>query len=218
MDYIPLRMGDSGPGVLDVQQTLAAMGYSVGDLDGEFGTSTLRAVIGFQSDRGLPVDGVVAVNTWLALERHRKARREEPPREPMVTERRPPHPAFPEMPPFAPPIPPPTPMQGAQERLPPTRGEAPGIPLMPPLTWETAPLREPAGGAPPDVSHVSAPLQCGQITHAEPAAAIPAAVEPAVEAAASPPPGWTRVAAEEAVSVLSAEPVAAPVGWTRVGA
>ena len=70
MDYRPLRMGDTGPEVLEVQGMLSALGYAVAQADGNFDTSTLRAVIGFQSDRSLPVDGVVAVNTWTALKKH----------------------------------------------------------------------------------------------------------------------------------------------------
>jgi len=70
-------MGDTGPGVLEVQQILADLGYTATSRDGNFDTSTLRAVIAFQSDSALPVDGVVAVNTWLAL-RKRAGHHEEP--------------------------------------------------------------------------------------------------------------------------------------------
>jgi len=69
MDYIPLRMGASGPQVRQVQRILAHLGYPVGKVDGKFGVRTQRAVIAFQSANELPVDGVVAANTWMALER-----------------------------------------------------------------------------------------------------------------------------------------------------
>ena len=81
MDYRPLRMGDAGAEVLEVQRMLSTLGYTVAQEDGNFDTSTLRAVIGFQSDRSLPVDGVVAVNTWTALKKHARppeTLREEP--------------------------------------------------------------------------------------------------------------------------------------------
>jgi len=63
-------MGDARPEVLEVQRMLTDLGYAVAHADGNFDTSTLRAVIGFQSDRSLPVDGVVAVNTWTALKKY----------------------------------------------------------------------------------------------------------------------------------------------------
>jgi len=66
-------MGDAGPEVLEVQGMLADLGYVIAQADGNFDTSTLRAVIGFQSDRALPVDGVVAVNTWTALKKHARS-------------------------------------------------------------------------------------------------------------------------------------------------
>jgi len=69
-------MGDTGPQVLETQQMLRDLGYAVDSMEGTFDTSTLRAVIAFQSDRSLPVDGVVAVNTWVAL-RKQAGRHEE---------------------------------------------------------------------------------------------------------------------------------------------
>ena len=69
MDYIPLRMGATGSQVRQVQRMLGHLGYPVGKVDGKFGVRTLRAVIAFQSANELPVDGIVAANTWMALER-----------------------------------------------------------------------------------------------------------------------------------------------------
>jgi len=70
-------MGDTGSGVLETQQMLRDLGYAMVPVDGTFDTSTLRAVIAFQSDQSLPVDGVVAVNTWVAL-RKQAGHHEEP--------------------------------------------------------------------------------------------------------------------------------------------
>ena len=69
MEYIPLRMGDEGPSVKRAQQMLKALGYFRGNIDGSFGPVTLRSVVTFQSDRELPIDGVIAANTWAVLEK-----------------------------------------------------------------------------------------------------------------------------------------------------
>jgi len=69
MDYIPLRMGAMGPVVGQMQRALEATGYPLGKIDGNFGLKTLRAVISFQKDHQLPVDGVVAANTWMMIEK-----------------------------------------------------------------------------------------------------------------------------------------------------
>ena len=71
MDYIPLRLGDQGPGVRHAQWTLEALGYPPGKIDGSFGPQTLRAVVTFQSDHELPIDGVIAANTWSLMEKMR---------------------------------------------------------------------------------------------------------------------------------------------------
>lgn len=47
-----------------IQQRLANLGYSVGTIDGIFGTKTKNAVIQFQQNNGLSVDGIVGENTW----------------------------------------------------------------------------------------------------------------------------------------------------------
>ena len=72
MDYISLRMGARGPEVRQLQRMLETMAYPVGKVDGTFGPETLRAVMAFQSGNELPVDGVVAANTWVAMERKRR--------------------------------------------------------------------------------------------------------------------------------------------------
>ena len=57
-------MGSLGKDVVFLQQQLTAKGYSVGTIDGIFGSKTLEAVKTFQADYGLIIDGVVGVKTW----------------------------------------------------------------------------------------------------------------------------------------------------------
>ena len=62
------QLGSSGEGVRDIQERLSALGHDCeGDPPGEFGEATLLAIRAFQSDRGLPVDGVVGQDCWRAL-------------------------------------------------------------------------------------------------------------------------------------------------------
>lgn len=64
---ITLKYKSAGADVIYLQQRLAAKGYSVGNIDGIFGTKTLEAVKAFQHDSGLVVDGIVGAKTWAAL-------------------------------------------------------------------------------------------------------------------------------------------------------
>lgn len=60
--------GDRGEAVRDIQQRLSALGYRTSPDDvGLFGPTTFEAVSKFQSDRGLPIDGIVGSETWRAL-------------------------------------------------------------------------------------------------------------------------------------------------------
>lgn len=65
-----LRRGDVGDAVRHMQQLLTAAGYDVGysGADGIFGTNTESAVLAFQADRRLAVDGVCGPRTWAALD------------------------------------------------------------------------------------------------------------------------------------------------------
>ncbi|MEN9797846.1 MAG: hypothetical protein RL653_1542 [Pseudomonadota bacterium] len=63
-----LASGASGASVTKLQQALTAAGYDPGPVDGEFGPQTRAAVVRFQRDAGLVVDGLVAAQTWRALE------------------------------------------------------------------------------------------------------------------------------------------------------
>ena len=64
---LPLRRGDAGEAVRDLQRRLAPIGYSTGGEHQEFGTATEAALRHFQSDRGLVVDGICGPQSWNAL-------------------------------------------------------------------------------------------------------------------------------------------------------
>ena len=62
---LPLAMGSVGPAVRDLQERLAALGFSPsGDLTGVFGLATRSAIEAFQHRRGLRVDGICGPQTW----------------------------------------------------------------------------------------------------------------------------------------------------------
>jgi hypothetical protein len=56
--------------VKECQEMLQKLGYDLGicGVDSDFGTATRAAVMSFQSDHGLQVDGVVGADTWAALD------------------------------------------------------------------------------------------------------------------------------------------------------
>lgn len=64
-----LRKGSSGETVRALQILLIGNGISCGKYgaDGEFGSDTENAVMAFQEDMGLEVDGIVGPETWAAL-------------------------------------------------------------------------------------------------------------------------------------------------------
>lgn len=62
-----LRFGARGPSVSQLQQLLARSGHNPGPVDGVFGPRTQAAVLAFQRDRRLIVDGIVGPQTWGAL-------------------------------------------------------------------------------------------------------------------------------------------------------
>jgi len=65
---LPLRPGDHGEGVADLQHRLARLGAKLsGDEPGEYGPSTAGAVARFQAERGLNEDGVCDQQTWSAV-------------------------------------------------------------------------------------------------------------------------------------------------------
>jgi uncharacterized protein (TIGR02594 family) len=63
-----LRHGSRGQAVVDLQTRLADLGYPPGTADGAFGDRTNAAVLAFQADHGLAVDGIVGRQTWGALD------------------------------------------------------------------------------------------------------------------------------------------------------
>ena len=62
-----LRSGEASPFVLDLQGQLERVGYFSGRIDGVFGPLTRQAVLAFQADHELTVDGIVGPQTWEAL-------------------------------------------------------------------------------------------------------------------------------------------------------
>lgn len=65
----PIRRGDRGPAVEDVQRRLLILGHPLGTtgIDGVFLEDTLTAVREFQRQSGLDEDGIVGQTTWAAL-------------------------------------------------------------------------------------------------------------------------------------------------------
>ena len=67
LEIAAIRKGDSGSKVKEIQRKLNEYGFSVGSVDGIFGSKTLAAVKNFQKSRGLVVDGIVGTATAKAL-------------------------------------------------------------------------------------------------------------------------------------------------------
>ncbi|MCU1677265.1 MAG: hypothetical protein JWM93_2023 [Frankiales bacterium] len=67
----PIKLGDRGPAVRDLQSRLINKGFRCGPAgaDGDFGPNTDAAVRRYQLRCGLHVDGVVGPLTWAALTR-----------------------------------------------------------------------------------------------------------------------------------------------------
>ena len=62
-----LRQGDMGADVETLQKQLLRHGFTPGDVDGQFGGQTRRALVEFQRAKGLNADGVAGPSTWQAL-------------------------------------------------------------------------------------------------------------------------------------------------------
>jgi peptidoglycan hydrolase-like protein with peptidoglycan-binding domain len=64
-----LELGSTGQYVVKLQQMLISKGYSCGSAgaDGDFGNGTYNAVIAFQQNNGLIIDGIVGPATWNSL-------------------------------------------------------------------------------------------------------------------------------------------------------
>jgi peptidoglycan hydrolase-like protein with peptidoglycan-binding domain len=65
----PVRAGDRGPAVEDIQRRLLTLGYDLGPtgIDGVFLGLTEDAVRAFQAEQGLSEDGFVGSQTWSTL-------------------------------------------------------------------------------------------------------------------------------------------------------
>jgi len=67
-DLLPLREGDTGEAVGDLQARLRRLGLEPGpDQAGVYGSGTVLAVRDFQSQRGLRIDGICGQQTWSSL-------------------------------------------------------------------------------------------------------------------------------------------------------
>ena len=62
-----LKLGSTGQEVRNVQKKLKELGFLKGNVDGDFGTATEKAVKEFQKQYGLTVDGKVGPNTLAKL-------------------------------------------------------------------------------------------------------------------------------------------------------
>lgn len=62
-----LSKGSKGDAVVELQNKLNELGYSVGTVDGDFGGKTEKAIKQFQKDKGLKETGVLDEETYNAL-------------------------------------------------------------------------------------------------------------------------------------------------------
>jgi hypothetical protein len=65
----PLQLGDTGAQVKELQKALAAVGFSAGTPDGDYGQATQLAVQRFQAAKNLGQDGVYGPATAAALQK-----------------------------------------------------------------------------------------------------------------------------------------------------
>ncbi|ADY57565.1 spore cortex-lytic enzyme [Syntrophobotulus glycolicus DSM 8271] len=64
-----LKEGSSGQEVKSLQKKLSQLGYSVGAIDGKFGSATEQALKRFQKNRGIKTDGIFGDETAKELNR-----------------------------------------------------------------------------------------------------------------------------------------------------
>ncbi len=69
MAGLPLRPGDTGPMVTQMQNALIGKGFSVGSdgANGNFNNDTLNALESFQDNNALPVQPLCDQQCWTAL-------------------------------------------------------------------------------------------------------------------------------------------------------
>ncbi|RLU81804.1 hypothetical protein CTZ27_31875 [Streptomyces griseocarneus] len=63
----PVTPGDTGRAVRELQCLLAYCGYYTDPVDGHYGLALGWAVVRYQKDHGLPVDGIVGPRMWALL-------------------------------------------------------------------------------------------------------------------------------------------------------
>lgn len=63
----PIKAGDQGTNVSELQAALKLLGYYAGAVDGIYRESTTKAVSQFQQAAGLNPDGIVSTGTWERL-------------------------------------------------------------------------------------------------------------------------------------------------------
>ena len=66
---LPLRPGDTGPMVTEMQKAIVKHGFSIGPAgaDGNFNEDTLVGLEAFQDDNALPVQALCDQKCWTAL-------------------------------------------------------------------------------------------------------------------------------------------------------
>ena len=62
--YPTLKKGARGNITKLLQEKLVSLGYNTNGIDGIFGSGTEKAIMSFQKNNGLVVDGIVGKNTW----------------------------------------------------------------------------------------------------------------------------------------------------------
>ena len=65
--FADFAVGDRGQEIIEIQKQLAVLQYNVGTVDGVFGPATEKAVMDFQTAKGLKVDGIVNDITYRNL-------------------------------------------------------------------------------------------------------------------------------------------------------
>ncbi len=62
-----LQIGSDGPNVIAAQKRLKALGYPIGDADGDFGSQTRVAVLAYQAENGRKTNGTLSPDDMIFL-------------------------------------------------------------------------------------------------------------------------------------------------------
>ena len=68
--YVTLKFGSKGSEVVKLQQALQSKGFYKGAIDGIYGKATEMAIINYQKNNGLAVDGIAGKQTQTALNKN----------------------------------------------------------------------------------------------------------------------------------------------------